>query len=221
MVSIPLKINIRIMKSASLLFASVFAISSIVSGQAREAKIAYQRTQQPAAVIELPYSKSVVETAIENYLSSKGAKGNESKGFKTFRNVRLEDTVSNDMYFKVERKSQNESTVYLFLAPVNENVTTRAAETDYGIQQAKSVLNDLAPSAEASNLDVQLKDQQEEVSKAEKRLRNLMDDGAELSRRKANIEEKIIENNQQQEKQKVEIERQRQQLNVLMNKKRS
>jgi hypothetical protein len=208
------------MKSA-LLLASLLMVSSIVSAQAREAKIAYQRTQQPAAVIELPYAKNVVETAIENYLSSKGAKGNESRGFKTFRNVRLEDTISNDMYFKVERKSQNESTVYLFLAPVNENVAARSAETSYGIEQAKSVLNDLAPSAESSNLDLQLKEQQEEVSKAEKRLRSLMDDGAELSRRKANIEEKITENHQAQEKQKVEIEKQRQQLNVLMNKKRS
>src|SRR5688500_13650025 len=155
------------MKSG-VLFASLVTMSAIASGQAREAKVAYQRTQQSAAVIELPYSKNVVETAIENYLSSKGAKGNESRGFKTFRNVRLEDTVSNDMYFKVERKSQNESTVYLFLAPVNENVTTRAAETTYGIDQAKSVLNSLSPSAEASNLDLQLKEQQEEVSKAEK-----------------------------------------------------
>jgi hypothetical protein len=204
-----------------LLSACWLLTVAVTSGQAREAKIAYQKTQQPAAVIELPYSKSVVETAIENYLSSKGAKGTESRGFKTFRNVRLEDTVSSDLYFKVERKSQNESIVYLFSAPVNENVVTRNTETGYGVEQAKTLLNNLAPSAESSNLDVQLKTQQENVSRAEKRLRSLMDDGADLSRRKSNLEEKILENQQLQEKQRVEIERQRQQLADLMNKRRS
>jgi hypothetical protein len=205
----------------ALLSACFLFIITVTFGQAREAKIAYQKTQQPAAVIELPYAKNVVETAIENYLSSKGAKGNESKGFKTFRNVRLEDTVSNDMYFKVERKSQNESTVYLFVAPVNENVVARTTESSYGVEQAKTVLNNLAPSAESSNLDMQLKTQQENVSRAEKRLRSLMDDGADLSKRKSNLEEKILENQQLQEKQRVEIERQRQQLADLMNKRRS
>jgi len=205
----------------ALLSACFLFMITVTVGQAREAKIAYQKTQQPAAVIELPYAKNVVETAIENYLSSKGARGNESRGFKTFRNVRLEDTVSNDMYFKVERKSQNESTVYLFVAPVNENVLARNTESNYGVEQAKTVLNNLAPSAESSNLDMQLKTQQENVSRAEKRLRSLMDDGADLSKRKSNLEEKILENQQLQEKQRVEIERQRQQLADLMNKRRS
>src|SRR5688500_12961960 len=205
----------------ALLSACFLFMITVTVGQAREAKIAYQKTQQPAAVIELPYAKNVVETAIENYLSSKGAKGNESRGFKTFKNVRLEDTVSNDMYFKVERKSQNESTVYLFVAPVNENVVSRNTENGYGVEQAKTVLNSLAPSAESSNLDMQLKTQQENVSRAEKRLRSLMDDAADLSKRKSNLEEKILENQQLQEKQRVEIERQRQQLADLMNKRRS
>ena len=205
----------------SLLSGCLLFLSTAAFSQAKEAKVAYQRTQQPAAVIELPYAKNVVESAIVNYLSSKGAKGVDSKGFKTFRNVRLEDTVSNDMYFKIERKSQNESTVYLFVAPVNENVTARNTETPYGLDHAKTVLNNLAPSAEASNIDMQVKEQQEAVSKAEKKLKSLMEDGEDLTKRKLNIEEKIIDNQQQQEKQKVEIERQRQQLSTLMNKKRS
>ena len=208
------------MKSSLLLFCVLFVCSAAFA-QAREGKVSYQRTQQPAAVIELPYAKAVVESAIVNYLSSKGAKGVDSKGFKTFRNVRLEDTVSNDMYFKIERKSQNESTVYLFVAPVNENVTDRNTDTPYGVDHAKTVLNNLAPSAEASNIDMQVKEQQETVNKAEKKLKSLMDDGEDLTKRKMNLEERIIENQQQQEKQKVEIERQRQQLSTLMNKKRS
>lgn len=206
----------------SLVFTTcLLCVLTITMGQAREGKVSYQKTQQPAAVIELPYSRSVVETAINNYLSTKGARGVESKGFKTFRNVRLEDTVSNDMYFKVERKSQNESTVYLFMAPVNENISARSSDPAYGVDHAKTVLNNLAPSAEASNIDMQLKEQQEAVSKAEKKLRSLMEDGEDLNKRKMNLEERIIDNQQLQEKQKVEIEKQRQQLSTLMNKKKA
>jgi hypothetical protein len=190
-------------------------------GQVKEGKIAYQRTQQPAAIMEMPYPSSVVETAIEKYLGEKGAKGKDFKGFKTFKNVKLEDTVNNDLYFKVERKSQNESTVYLFVAPTNQDVLTRNLESSDGVEQAKEVLNSLAPAAEASNLDVKLKEQEEAVSRAEKKLRSLLDDAADLTRRKANIEEKITENQQLQDKQKIEIEKQRQQLSALINKKRS
>lgn len=189
--------------------------------QVREGKVNFQKTQQPAAIVDMPYPSSVVDRAIEHYLGSKGAKGKDYRGFKTFKNVKLEDTVNNDLYFKVERKSQNESTVYLFIAPANQDVLTRNTESSEGVQQARELLNSLTPAAEASSLDVKLKDQEEAVSRAEKKLRSLMDDAADLTKRKANIEEKITENQQAQQKQKLEIEKQRQELSNLINKKRS
>src|SRR3954466_5203172 len=99
----------------ALLTAFCLMSTTLAFTQVKEAKIAYHKTQQTAAAIDLPYPRNVVESAIDKYLANKGAKGSESKGFKAFKNVRLEDSVNNDLYFKVEKKSQNESTVYLLV----------------------------------------------------------------------------------------------------------
>jgi hypothetical protein len=202
--------------SVIMLFTTV-----LVVGQAREGKVSYQRNQQPAAMIELPYSNSVVENALNNYLSSKGAKGSDSRGFRVYKNVRWSDTLTNDLYFKIDRKSGSESTVYLVVAAPNENLSSRSSENNYAMEEAKQLLNNLVPTAEASNIDMQIKQQEETVSKAEKRLRNLMDDGSDLNKRRISIEEKINDNRQEQDRQKIEIEKQKQALSTLLNKKRS
>ena len=193
----------------------------LLFGQAREGKVTYQKNEQPAAVLELPYPNTVVENAINNYVSAKGSKGSDWKAFRVFKNVKWGDTLTNDLYFKVDRKGNSQSVVYLLVAAPNENISSRSSETNFAMDQAKQFLNSMAPTVEASNLDMQIKQQEEVINKAEKRLKNLMDDGSDLNKRKLNIEEKINENHQDQDKQKLEIEKQKQQLNSLLNRRRS
>jgi hypothetical protein len=73
------------MKKSIVLLTLLF-VALLGYSQAMEGSVTYLKKQQPAAVIELPYAPSVVNDAMKDYLSKKGrAKGNDIKGFTTFR----------------------------------------------------------------------------------------------------------------------------------------
>jgi len=57
----------------------------------------------------------------------------------------------------------------------------------YDIGKAKSYLNEMLPDIEAANLELQIAAQEEVVTKAEKKLKELQDD-------KLNLEKKLAEN---------------------------
>ena len=91
--------------------------------QATEGTIDFQKTTQPAAIIELPYAENVVEKAIEDYMTRKGSKGSDSKGFKTFRGYKLRDSqdYTSDLYFKIDRKSRKEKDLTVVSLVVGRN----------------------------------------------------------------------------------------------------
>ena len=212
------------MKRALLLTIILFAAKYSFT-QAVEGKVEYQKSQQPAAIVELPYSPAFVESSLRGYLEKKGAKGEEIKGFQSFRNVRLGigDTALTDMYFKIDQKSRQEkekSIVYLVVAKPNENVATRSGEDRTSIDQAKAFLDEFVPSIESYNSEVLIRGQEENIKKAEKKYNALMEEAQELEKRKQNIEQKILENKQHQEKQRSEVDREKSSLQTIISKKR-
>lgn len=68
-----------------LLTATVCCMVALGQPGATEGTADYQRTTQPAAIIELPYPPGVVEKAISDYMSKNGVKGSSSKGFTVYR----------------------------------------------------------------------------------------------------------------------------------------
>jgi hypothetical protein len=207
-----------------LLLSYMLFITVLIFGQAKEGTVKFQRTQQPAAVIELPYSPDMVRAAMNDYLSKKGkSKGNDLKGFTTFRNTQLLQHNA-DLYFRVERKNNQENgnaTVSLLLTSPkagNENMDNLHY---LNMEQAKIFLNDLAPAIEAYNLEQQIKDQNEAVIKAESKYKSLATDGTDLERKRAGIEKQQQGNKQDQQTQMTEIENQKQKLAVLVNQRKS
>src|SRR6476469_2378313 len=98
----------------TILFFSILLISLLCYGQAQEGTVEYQKRLQPAAVIELPYPPSVVDAAMNDYLSKKGKSRKDNvKGFSTFKNTDTvqSDSINADLYFKTERKSRKEKEV--------------------------------------------------------------------------------------------------------------
>lgn len=198
----------------------------LLFAQAQEGVVAYQKTQQPAAMIHLPYSSGVVNDAMDDYLSKKGTKSDHLKGFKTFRNTRLSenDTVYADLYFKVTRMSREEkekTTVYLLVGMPNEGIALRNPATSITTEQAKEVLNQLAPAIEAFNLERMIKEQNEVVIKEETRYKSLVKEGGDLSERRADIEKKILANRHDQEKQTTEVNKQKQALALLVDQRKN
>jgi len=214
------------MKRTLLLLCMLFTAVLIV-GQAKDGTVKFQRMQQPAAIIELPYSPDIVRAAMNDYLSKKGkTKGNDLKGFTTFRNTQLvqNDLANADLYFRVERKNNqenNNSTVSLLLTAPKEGNANVDNMHYLNMDQAKTFLNDLAPAIEAYNLEQQIKDQNDAVIKAESKYKRLTDDGTDLEKNRVSLEKKQQDNKQDQQTQITEIDNQKQKLAVLVGQRKS
>lgn len=201
----------------TILFLSILLASLLSYGQAQEGTVEYQKRLQPAAVIELPYPPSVVDAAMNDYLSKKGrSRSNDVKGFSTFRNTQPveKDTMNADLYFKTERKSRKEkeaTVVSLLVMPAQGQSTTNNLHY-LDMEGAKNYLNDLALAIDAYNLEQTIKDQNDAVIKAEGKYKNLVSDGEDLQKKRVAIDKKIADNNNDQQQQLKEIENQKQKL---------
>lgn len=210
----------------TILFLSILLISLLSYGQAQEGTVEYQKRLQPAAVIELPYPPSVVDAAMNDYLSKKGKSRKDNvKGFSTFRNTDpvQSDSINADLYFKTERKSRKEkevTVISLLVMPAEEQSNT--SNLHYlKMDDAKNYLNELASSISAYNLEQTIKDQNDAVIKAETKYKNLVSDGNDLENKRTAIEKKIADNKNDQQQQLKEIENQKQKLSQWVGQRKS
>lgn len=201
----------------TILFFSILLICVLSYGQSYEGSVEYQKKLQPAVVIELPYSPAVVNAAMNDYLSNKGkSKGNDIKGFTTYRNTQpmQSDSSNADLYFKTERKSRKEkevTVVSLLLMPTD--TPTNTAKLHYlSVEDGKSYLNDLATAVDAYNLELMIKEQNDAVTKSEAKYKSLANEGDDLEKKRTAIEKKIADNKNDQQQQLKEIENQKQKL---------
>jgi hypothetical protein len=210
------------------LFLAGFVTSLIVYAQptASEGSTDFQRTTQPAAIIELPYSEKVVEKAIKEYMSKKGVKDDDNKGYKVYRGYRIKNAheYSSDLYFKIERKSrrEKESTVVFLVAGKNgEDIKKRVVNDNTSIDGCKELLEDMIPSITAYDLEVQILDQEEVIKKAEKKYTGMIDDQKDYEKRIKALEDKLEQNKKDQEKQQEEVKKQKELLDLLRGKRKS
>jgi hypothetical protein len=211
------------MRHLLYLIAGLFALFFLIPAQAQynatEAPIEYHKGDKVAAVIELPYPSDVVEDAIKDFLSKKGVKDSKYKGFSIFRSTRMYDSDLNvnDLHFKVERKSRKEkdvSVIYLLVGRPGENIGLRTKDDRYKVDDGKGFLNNMVPSIEAYNLEVDIKNLDETVRKSEKKMKNLQEEQKEL-------EKKLETNRKEQEKQIEEISKQKTTLETMQGRRRS
>jgi hypothetical protein len=201
----------------TILFFPILLLSLLSYGQAQEGTVEYQKKSQPAAVIELQYPPSVVDAAMNDYLSRKGrSRSNTIKGFSTFRNTQpvQTDSVNADLYFKTERKSRKEKevTVISLLVMPTEAQTNTGNFHYVNMDDAKNYLNDLASAIDAYNLELVIKEQNDVLIKAEARYKSLVNDGEDLEKKRTAIDRKIADNKNDQQQQLKEIESQKQKL---------
>ena len=212
------------MKQIFLLLISAITINISAWSQAYEDKIQYDKKKQQAIAIDYSYPADAVQNAIVQKLGKMGYKPkeekgilNRDKGFLIFKNAYVTDISNDKMDFiiKVERKSRkesDESTLYLIMNKNGENALLKMQPDD--INRAKSFLNDMLPEVEAADLEIRIKDQQETVARAEKKLSNLKDD-------QISLEKKLQDNKAAQEATQKDIEAQKQALGVLMGNRKS
>ena len=76
-------------------------------------------------------------------------------------------------------------------------------------------------SSDLYDLEQQIIAQEDAIKKADKKSANLIDDGVSLEKKRKNIEQDIADNKKNQANQLVEIEKQKQILEVLKGKRKS
>jgi hypothetical protein len=208
------------------IFFSLFILlgfSIMASAQAYEGTIQYDKKKQRAVVIDYPYSAEAVQNAIVKKMELLGYKAkeekgllNKDKGFLIYKNAYVTD-ISNDRMdymVKVERKSRKEEDAAVLYIIMNKDGQNALDQLDaYGVDRAKSFLNNMMPDIEAANLELQIKAQEEVIAKAEKKLRGLKDD-------QASLEKKLQDNKLDQDNTQKDIENQKQALGTLIGKRK-
>ena len=92
-----------------------------------------------------------------------------------------------------------------------ENAMVKMGAENVG--KAKLFLNNMLPDIEAAHLEIQIKDQEEVVAKAENKLKDLKDD-------QVSLEKKLQQNKEDQESTQKDIETQKQALGILVGKRK-
>jgi len=218
------------MRKTILFLAALFIFSSSLFSQAYEGKIEYDKKKQDAFMIDYPYPPEAVENGLITKMEELGYKGkeekglfNRDKGFRVYKNAYITDISSGSMdyVFKVEPKGKkdNESVVYMVvLGKDGENAKTLFEPRD--VQKAKSFLNNLQHVMETANLEFLIKEQEEALAKAEKKLKSLKDEQESIEKRIKKLEDDLKSNNKDQDNQQKEVENQTKLLETMKSKKK-
>lgn len=211
------------MKGA-LSLITILLSCTLTFSQAYEANVQYDKKKQTGIAIDFPYSDEAVKNAIVKKLSDMGFKAKEEKGilnrdrgFLVYKNIYIVDITDErlDYMIKVDskgRKGNDGAILYMIIMKGDKNAVTSTG-SDIA-ENAKEFLADLLPEVEAADLELQIKDQQEVVAKAEKKLSDLKDD-------QASLEKRLQQNKTDQENTQKDIESQKQTLGTLIGKRKS
>lgn len=206
------------MKKIFLCLLVALAFDNVVSAQAYEGTTDYDKKKQEAFMIDYPYPPEAVENAITKKMAKLGYKPkeekglfNKDKGFKVYKDAFITDINADrmDYIIKVEpksRKNQDESVVYMIIQKDGHNA--KSAFDVMQVEKTKTFLSSLQPDVVAESLELDIKAQEEAVSKAEKKLRGLKDDQNDL-------EKKLKDNQSAQKDTEKEIEAKKQALDAL------
>ncbi|MBC7508601.1 MAG: hypothetical protein H7320_07615 [Ferruginibacter sp.] len=200
------------------------AIYGTSIAQSRLATAEYQKTKQPGIELDVPFPEKTVSKSIDDYFQKLGYKGKDTKGYLTYKGVRLPQLGPDiyDLYFKTDKKSRKEkdaTTVTLMISSGYEKFigdTTNAPLID----SVKNYLNGLTDRVAAYDLDQQITEQDVALKKALKKLTNLTETGQDLQKKKVKIENDIADNLKGQASQKAESEKQQQILQTLRDKRK-
>lgn len=176
-------------------------------------KVKYQKTEHDCTIFEMPYPKDQVEEGMKKLMEERGAKVREKNGFYEVKNisiVKLQNKVC-DGYYKIEKDGKTGSRVYLILAEPGEDLGNRTSNHAVVAAAAGGVAlaSAMGSSLDDHNFDVQVKQQEEDLKSAEKKLNKLQDDQKNLQKKLSDLQTSIDKNSQDQTRMQKEIEAKR------------
>ena len=180
------------MKSFLLLLISSFLVS-FSWAQPYEGKVVYDMKSQDAFLCDYAATPEAVDLAIVKYFQNLGYKPveengflNKDKGFKIFKDAFVNDLNSEkyDYLVKVEaraKKTTESATLTFVMMQGATNQKTSMNEDE--IKKVKRFLSSLEPSVQREYLELQIKAQEDQVSKSQKKLSTLKAEQIELEKK--------------------------------------
>lgn len=205
-----------------LILVAVNICFSVLSAQVRNTEVEYQKIVRPAIENELPFSSKTVEKAIDDMFSNMGYKGSGSKGFEVYKGVRIANWGPQDfdLYFRAERKSRRDKETSIVTLMISKGADVFISEKSDPVyfEKAKVYLDSIVSIVTAYDLEQEIAAQEDEVKSADKKSQNLQEDGRDLDKKKRKLEDQISDNLKDQQSQLRELDKQRQILETLKNK---
>jgi hypothetical protein len=187
------------------------AQNSIEPVKKYEGTVDYQKTKQPATIMEFKYPAKDLESALEKYIEKRGGKVKSSKGFYSAKQIKLQDNDTRyyDVYYKVEGSGKGGnaySTLSVVLAEPGEDILLRdpnnsnVARTTATSAGAMGFFSSMGSEVGAYDLDKKIKDQESEVKKSEKKL-------SDLDKKRQKLEKDLSDNVQEVQRSQAELEK--------------
>jgi len=180
--------------------------SASLSAQSYRTSYTFQKSNYPAAAVQVPYDEDVVTDAVKDYMTGKGYKDAHYKDFMIFRSVPLENgsSVYSDAYFNISRKSRSEKDIsIIILIPVKKeaSLSTTAEEDSSYITRSMVFLDSMVHQIHHYSLTKQIQVQQKTLDKTGAKLISLKNDSGDIAKKIRSYEGDLAQNKTDQAKQ--------------------
>ena len=215
------------MKKLTAVLFLIFAAFCYAKAKSSITTASYNKTSQPALMLELPYNEDVCGDFIVDNLKKTGYdvetkgklfwKQNKVNGYYTYKGVRLKGLdYTVDLYFKVEpksRKSKDQSIIYMLMGK-GENYFI-ASSDDNAYDAGKKFMNGFVDQAAAFKLDLDIKAQEQAVTDAQKKFDKLRDNEKDMIKKIDQLQQDLKKNQEDQKNQQQTIENEKKKLEDL------
>ena len=169
-------------------------------------------------VADVDAPSAIVENILKEKFAKQGVKPKEMDDFLVFRNVLLPLVDSSklmDAFFKVEKrgKKEKESSTVSFITAYHGEIPEEKVKTTATTTQISAaippgeILTGLNPFVEVKVFEAKLAGRQEEIIKAEEKLKDLQADSISYVSKHADLEQDIAQSRKDQETEKANLDR--------------
>jgi hypothetical protein len=222
--------KLRFMKKLLLITGILFTSLSLFAQSAHH-RIRFNKTLQPALMLELPYSADETEGTIISKLkqigydpATKGSlfwKKNTQDGFYVFKQVNISALGSRtvDLYFKVNKKKKNDGASHLYMLISDGQEAFINPQTNMELwHDARAFLDGFTEAAESYKTDQGIITQETQLKTLRSKYASLQADQKELEERIIRYQKELETNLSRQKEAEKEMENRTRELEAARSK---
>ena len=180
-------------KITVLTVATLF-LGMILYGQAREASVMIDNANRHAVMIAIDQSEKISGEALQQRMARSGLKERPKDGVSSYKGVTMSEISPDkvDIYTKVEAGPNNSSVVYMAVSRGYNNFTNGGTDSVI-TENVKTFLLSFVQDANYHFADVGITGQASDIAKGEKDYQRLLDEQRSLQKKKAEIDNKLVD----------------------------